>query len=93
MPTHPIVQSRKADDEIIFQTSYSDVISGPTFDTEFEPIFDAIEVISGGIVEIVTAETNRKIPMSTGRIYPIEIHEIRASNTGVNAADILLYRK
>ena len=92
-PEHPTVTGNKASRELIGQTSYSDVQKGPTLDNTFDPPFHGIEVLTDGNVQLETKAGQRTLPLSTGRVYPIEIHQVLSTNTTVNASDIMLYAK
>jgi len=92
-PQHPAVSSRRADEELIGQTSYSDVWVGPDFDVGYSENYDAIEVLSDGEVELQTgAGSEVTLALVANRIYPIEIQKILASGTQVAQSDIWLYK-
>jgi len=91
-PEHPGVTSTKAAKEIVDQTSYSDIIRGPQFDSDLDPNVHGIEVLTDGNVQILTEQgNNRTIPFVTGRIYPIKVQEIVSNNTALSRDDILVY--
>lgn len=92
-PRHPVTNMSEGARELIGQTSYSDVIKQPTLDSGFSTPFHGIEVLTDGNVELETANGQRVIPLETGRIYPIEIHQVLSGNTTIGATDILLYEK
>lgn len=74
------------------QAPYSDATVGPAFDTPFDPPLSGFEVTTAGDVEVVTAGGSTVvIPAATGRIYPILVAQISASNTTVAQADIIGY--
>lgn len=92
-PRHPATSRHRADEELIGQSSYSDVWVGPTFDTEFSVSYDGIEVLSDGTVEILTGAGNQvALDLIAKRIYPIEILEVFSGGTVVRQGDIWLYK-
>lgn len=91
--THPETRTNKGMSELIGQTSYSDVVKGPTLDKSFDSPYHGIEVLTDGNVQLETAENTRTLPLETSRVYPIEVHQILSANTTVGKADIMLYVK
>jgi len=92
-PRHPATSRHRADEELIGQSSYSDVWVGPDFDTGFSTSYDGIEVLSDGKVEVQTgAGTEVILDLTAGRIYPIEIQKVLSSGTQVTKKDIWLYQ-
>jgi hypothetical protein len=92
-PTHPEVHKLEGSKELVAQTAYSHFVVGPALDNTFDPPYVGIEVTTDGNVEIVTADGTSVLPAATGRIYPIEIHQLKSNNTAVNTSEIILYRK
>jgi len=92
-PRHPATSRHRADEELIGQSSYSDVWVGPDFDTEFSVSYDGIEVLSDGTVEVQTGAGNQAaLALVINRIYPIEIQKIISAGTLVAQSDIWLYK-
>ncbi len=92
-PRHPGVSDHRASEELIGQTSYSDVNVGPSFDVGFSENYDGIEVLSDGTVELQTGDGSQvELDLTAGRIYPIEIQKVVANNTSVAQSDIWLYK-
>ena len=92
-PRHPATSRHRADEELIGQSSYSDVWVGPDFDTEFPVSYDGIEVLSDGKVEVQTGVGNEVVlDLIASRIYPIEVQKVLSSGTLVLKKDIWLYQ-
>jgi len=92
-PRHPATSRHRADEELIRQSSYSDVWVGPSFDTGFSTNYDGIEVLSDGKVKVQTgAGTEVTLYLTAGRIYPIEIQKVLSTGTLVPQKDIWLYQ-
>lgn len=93
-PRHPSVEQIQANRTIRSQTSYSDFIKGPNFDSTFSEAYDGIEVTTEGNVEVVTGEDNTRIlPAKVNRIYPLEVKQIKSANTSISKSEIILWKE